>query len=441
MIGRMKLAVIGGGGFRVPQVYRALLSDVSLVSEIALYDPSAERLAVMQAVLAQQAHGVADAPRVTSTAELSTALTGARFVFSAIRIGGLAGRTQDERVALRLGVLGQETTGPGGIAYGLRTIPVAMQIAEQVKTWCPDAYLVNFTNPAGMITEAMQRVLGDRVIGICDTPTGLVRRVAAAVGRDVQPDYIGLNHLGWLRRALVDGIDVLPRLLADGARLARLEEAAIFGVPWLQALGCIPNEYLYYYYFTRDAISSIVSGGATRGEFVQQQQLAFYRAAAAAPDDALAGWQRTVDERSAGYLAEAKGEAVEQASTDGYEQVARAVMAAIARDEPARIILNVRNKGAVAGLDSSAVVEVPTLVDAGGVHPLSTSAPDLHQLGLMQQVKAVERLTIEAAESGSPDAALQAFALHPLVDSVTVARELLRGYIEAIPEVAAALSR
>jgi 6-phospho-beta-glucosidase len=440
----MKLAILGGGGFRVPQVYRAVLGDrgTPRVTDVALYDPAPDRLAVMQSVLAQQAAGIDGAPRVTSTADLPTALEDAQFVFSAIRVGGLQGRTNDERIALRLGVLGQETTGPGGIAYGLRTIPVAMQIAEAVKACCPDAYVINFTNPAGMITEAMQRVLGDRVVGICDTPSGLVRRVGVALGvSDVQPDYIGLNHLGWLRAARVDGEDVLPALLADEARLAGLEEADIFGVPWLQTLGCIPNEYLYYYYFTRDAIRSILDGGSTRGEFLQQQQPDFYRAAAATPTEALQLWQRTVDERSALYMAEAKGQPVDltQPQTDGYEQVALAVMAAIARDEPARIILNVRNNGAVAGLDEDAVVELPTLVDRDGVHPQPASTPDLHQIGLIQQVKAVERLTIEAATTGSPDTALEAFALHPLVDSVTVARELLRGYVEAIPEVAAAL--
>jgi len=442
----MKLAILGGGGFRVPQVYRALLGDKGTprVTEVALYDPAPDRLAVVESVLAQQAAGVDDAPRVTPTSDLAPALDGAQFVFSAIRVGGLVGRTQDERVALRLGVLGQETTGPGGIAYGLRTIPVAMEVAAQVAARCPDAYVINFTNPAGLITEAMQRVLGDRVIGICDTPGGLVRRIGVDLGLDparLQPDYVGLNHLGWLRRVLVDGSDVLPGLLADGPRLAGLEEAAIFGIPWLRALGCIPNEYLYYYYFTRDAIRSIVSGGPTRGEFLLHQQPDFYRAAAASPSDALALWQRTLDQRSALYMAEAKGGAVgtEQPQTDGYEQVALSVMAAIARDEPAQIILNARNGSALPGLDADAVVELPTVIDRLGVHPLPASTPDLHQLGLMQQVKAVERLTIEAATTGSPDAALEAFALHPLVDSVSVARDLLNGYIDAIPEVATVL--
>jgi 6-phospho-beta-glucosidase len=444
----VKLAIVGGGGFRVPQLYRALLADrgTPRVTSVALYDPVAERLAVVRSVLARQARGVLRAPRVSSTSNLAEALDGAQFVFSAIRVGGLAGRTHDERVALRLGVLGQETVGAGGIAYGLRTVPVAMRIAEQVKACCPDAYVVNFTNPAGLITEAMQRVLGDRVIGVCDTPTALLRRIGVALGTDpgrVRPDYVGLNHLGWMRGATVDGVDEMPGLLADEGRLTGLDEAAIFGVSWLQALGCVPNEYLYYYYFTRDAIRSIVSGGTTRGEFLQQQQPAFYRAAAAAPDDALALWLRTVDDRGASYMAEAKRGRVdlEPARTEGYEQVALAVMAAIARDEPTRIILNVRNGSAVGGLDPSAVVEVPATVDRHGARPVPAAAPDPHQTGLMQQVKAVERLTIEAAITGSPDAALRAFALHPLVDSVSVARDLLRGYVEAIPEVAAVLQR
>jgi len=446
MVHKMKLAILGGGGFRVPLVYRALLGDQGTprVTEVALYDLAPDRLAVVESVLAQQAAGVDGAPRVTPTSDLAAALDGARFVFSAIRVGGLVGRTQDERVALRLGVLGQETTGPGGIAYALRTVPVAMRVAAAVAACCPDAYVLNFTNPAGLITEAMQRVLGDRVVGICDTPGGLARRIGVALGLDparLQPDYVGLNHLGWLRRVLVDGSDVLAGLLASDSGLAELEEAAIFGVPWLQGLGCIPNEYLYYYYFTRDAIRSIVSGGATRGEFLLQQQPSFYRAAAAAPGDALALWQRTVDERSALYMAEAKGGPVDvqQPQTDGYEQVALSVMAAIARDEPAQMILNVRNGSALPGLDADAVVELPATVDRFGVHPLATSTPDLHQLGLMQQVKAVERLTIEAATTGSRDAALKAFALHPLVDSVSVARDLLNGYVDAIPEVAAVL--
>lgn len=473
----MKLAILGGGGFRVPLVYRALVHDSSQfrlrgttaapplapaaraaspgstgparVDEVSLYDPSRQRLDVITAVLAQLAAGHLDAPLVSATTELDRVLEGADFVFSAIRVGGLVGRTKDERVALDLGVLGQETTGPGGLAYGLRTIPVVQGIAERVRAVAPDAFFINFTNPAGMITEALQRVLGERVIGICDTPGGLGRRSAAALGLDdsrMQVDYVGLNHLGWLRRLIVDGRDRLPELLADETVLAGLEEGGIFGPSWLRTLGVIPNEYLYYYYFNRDVVRTILDAPSTRGEFLIRQQGDFYESASDEPDRALELWRRTLLERRALYMAEAKGKADDRpddADTDepelaeegGYEQVALAVMAAIARNERSTIILNVRNNGTVAGLDDDAVVEVPALVDANGAHPLSTSPPDLHQLGLMQQMKAVDRQVIEAATTGSPDAALRAFALHPLVDSVSVARELLAGYRAAFPEI------
>jgi 6-phospho-beta-glucosidase len=443
----VKLAILGGGGFRVPLVYRALLGGKGdpRVTDVVLYDPSGERLAVISSVLAQQAAGSPDAPSVRATTDLADALDGAHFVFSAIRVGGLSGRTLDERIALRHGVLGQETTGAGGIAYGLRTIPIALRIASRVAESCPDAYVINFTNPAGMITEAMQGVLGERVIGICDTPGGLGRRLGAALGVDatrLQLDYVGLNHLGWMRRVLLDGHDLLPGLLADD-RVAALDEAAIFGVPWLRSLGCIPNEYLYYYDFARDAIASILGQDSTRGEFLLRQQLDFYAAAAATPGQAFDLWQRASDERSALYMAEAKHGRAEPDPLPGagYEQVALAVMTAIARDEPSTIILNVRNGSALPGLDADAVVELPTVVDAAGARPLPARAPDLYQLGLMQQVKAVERFTIEAALTGSADAALKAFALHPLVDSVTTARKLLSEYVAEIPEVADALTR
>jgi 6-phospho-beta-glucosidase len=446
----VKLAILGGGGFRVPLVYGALLRDTGTpaVDVVALYDRSAQRLSVMSAVLAQLGATRTDPPRVEITTELDVALEGAAFVFSAIRVGGLAGRIRDERVALDLGVLGQETTGPGGVAYGLRTIPEAVRIAERVQVVAPQAYVMNFTNPAGMITEAMQGVLGERVVGICDTPGNLVHRCAAALGVDsstMRADYVGLNHLGWLRGLRgADGRERLPALLADDQALSALEEGAIFGPEWLRALGAIPNEYLYYFSFTRDAVRSILDQPATRGEFLAGQQAEFYAEAGREPDRALDLWRQTIAEREALYMAEAKGqtgeapppEQPEARPPSGYEGVALAVMAALARDEESTIILDVRNGSTVAGLDADAVIEVPTLVDGSGTHPLSVSPPDLHQMGLMQQVKAVERLTIEAATTGSPDAALKAFALHPLVDSVNVARDLLRGYADAFPEIA-----
>ncbi len=451
----MKLSILGGGGFRTPYVYQALLRETGSprVDEVALYDINADRLASMTRILSQLGEPFPDAPTLRPTTRLDEAVAGSDFVFAAIRVGDLPARCCDERVALDLGVLGQETTGPGGLAYALRTVPTMIAIADRVRELAPRAYVLNFTNPAGIITEAMQSVLGDRVLGICDTPSGLGRRAAAVLGLDhnrVRMDYVGLNHLGWMRRLFYDGVDVLPDLLADDDRLGRLEEGLVFGRDWLRTLGCVPNEYLYYYYFTRDAIAGILRSKETRGEFLLRTQRKFFEQVAGDRGRAVDIWRETVAERSASYMAEAKGgeqgsprhsrEPEVDPSHQGYAGVALAVMNAISRNERATMILNVRNGTTMAGLPDDAIVEVPTTVDANGVQPLSVAPPDLHQLGLMQQVKAVERHTITAATTGDRDEALKAFALHPLVDSVTIGRQLLDGYIERIPEVADVLA-
>ncbi|MFJ3380190.1 6-phospho-beta-glucosidase [Curtobacterium sp. NPDC090217] len=452
----MKLCILGGGGFRTPYVYQALLRDTGSprVDEVALYDVDEVRLHAMVAILTELAAAFPDAPVLKPTTDLHRAVEGSDYVFAALRVGGLEGRRCDEHVALDLNVLGQETTGPGGLAYAIRTVPVMVEAAKVIRDLAPNAYVMNFTNPAGIITEAMQSVLGDRVLGICDTPSGLGRRVAGMLGLDhtrVQMDYVGLNHLGWMRRVMYDGRDVLPELMADDERLGAMEEGHVFGLDWIRSLGAIPNEYLFYYYFNRDAVRSIVGSGKTRGDFLAESQSAFYDRASAAGGGVAELWRETVERRSASYMAEAKGgtqdepldpkERETDPSHQGYAGVALGVMAAISRNERQTMILNVRNNGTIAGLPRDAVVEVPTMVDANGVHPMTADQPDLHQIGLMSQVKAVERHTIRAALTGSKDEALKAFALHPLVDSVSVARDLVRGYVDRIPEVAAVLTR
>ncbi|MFF7416209.1 6-phospho-beta-glucosidase [Streptomyces smyrnaeus] len=439
----MRLTVLGGGGFRVPLVHRALLDDAQdpgstgRRTELVLHDTDPGRLAAISAVLAEQAaRRPGPAPAVRTTTDLDEALAGTDFVFSAIRVGGLAGRVRDEQLPLAEGLLGQETVGAGGVLYGLRTVPVATHIAERVAALAPQAWVINFTNPAGMVTEAMSRVLGDRVIGICDSPVGLCRRAARAVGADpdrADYDYVGLNHLGWLRRIVVDGTDRMPALLDDAAALESFEEGKLFGAEWLRALGALPNEYLHYYYHHREALSAIREADATRGEFLARQQEGFYAKLAdgAGTGSAFQAWDATRREREETYMAESReasgGWQRDSCDLDGggYDRVALALMRAIARNERTTLILNVRNRQAVPGIDADAVVEVPCLVDAGGARPLATGpvAPD--QLGLMLQLKAVERSTIEAAAEHSREAALRALALHPLVDSVHAARRLL----------------
>ncbi|MEU2244480.1 6-phospho-beta-glucosidase [Streptomyces sp. NPDC018338] len=435
----MKLTILGGGGFRVPLVYGALLGDHAegRVTHVTLYDLDEGRLSAIARVLVEQGEGVPDAPVVTATTDLDEALRGADFVFSAIRVGGLEGRAADERIALAEGVLGQETVGAGGIAYGLRTVPVAEHIARKVAQLAPDAWVINFTNPAGLVTEAMSRILGDRVVGICDSPVGLGRRVARILGANPDEawiDYVGLNHLGWLRGLRIDGRDELPRLLADEEALGSFEEGRLFGPEWLRSLGAVPNEYLHYYYFNREAVHAYRTAERTRGAYLRDQQAGFYEEMGKPDTPALDTWHRTLADREATYMA-ANREAAgigerdeEDLESGGYEKVALALMRAVARNERATLILNVRNGSTLAALDADAVIEVPCFVDANGAHPVSVAPLPYHAVGLVTAVKAVEREVLAAVESGSRATAVKAFALHPLVDSVSVARRLVENY-------------
>jgi 6-phospho-beta-glucosidase len=440
----MRLTILGGGGFRVPLVYRALLDDhrAGRVTRVTLHDVDASRLTVIARVLADQAAGVPDAPEVAVTTDLDTALAGADFIFSAIRVGGLDGRVADEQVALAEGVIGQETVGAGGISYGLRTIPVMAEVARRAAELAPDAWVINFTNPAGMVTEAMSPYLGDRVIGICDSPVGLGRRVATALGVDpgrARLDYVGLNHLGWLRGVYVAGHDLLPRLLSDPGALTSFEEGRLFGADWLGTLGAIPNEYLHYYYFTRQTLAAARGAARTRGAFLREQQDGFYQRLAAGDGPAFAAWDKARLEREVTYGAESReaASAGDRDSCDlesgGYEQVALALMRAIAHDERTMLILNVRNRGTLDVLDAEAVIEAPCFVDANGPRPLTADPLPGHAAGLVCAVKAVERDVIAAAGRGSRALAVRALATHPLVDSVPVARRLLDAYQSRIP--------
>jgi 6-phospho-beta-glucosidase len=450
---RMRLVVLGGGGFRVPLLHRALVADAAagrgIVNELVLADTDHTRLAAVSAVLDHQQAAVGDAPiSIRTTTDLDQALSGAEIVFFAIRVGGISGRIVDEQVARRHGVIGQETVGAGGISYALRTIPVVQRIAERIAATAPAAWVVNFTNPAGVVTEVMSRILGERVIGICDSPAGLCRRAARAAGVDpenVQYDYVGLNHLGWLRAMRVDGVDRLPELLADAVTLESFEEGALFGASWLQALGAIPNEYLHFYYFARDVFAA--GDGPGRGEVLLGQQEEFYRTAPGRPETAYETWSAALRDREQTYLTEnrravaAGPRATADVDGGGYAAVALAVMRALVRDVPARLIVNVRNRGAITGLADESVVEVPCLVDGAGARPYRAAPLTGHQAGLMHAVKACEVETIIAACTGSRRAALRAFAWHPLVDSVIVARRLLDAYLAAVPGLADILHR
>ncbi len=454
----VRVAILGGGGFRVPLIARQLAASGLAVSRLVLYDTDPGRLAVIADVLAGDAC-TCSLP-VSSVTALDAALRNADVIFSALRPGGLDGRVSDERTALTLGVLGQETVGAGGLASAARTVPVVDAIARRIAELAPGAWVISMTNPAGIVTEVMAAALGPRVVGVCDSPANLLRRACAACGVDPGPslgtvtdhadaDYLGINHLGWLRSLRAHGTDLLPALLDDPERLHLTEEGRLFGADLLRSLGTIPNEYLYWYYANHEALRDVLAAGRTRGEHVRDRQRAFYAAAALAPPTAARLWQAADDERNRSYFAELRtgGRAGDRDEADlaagGYESVAIALASALCGGPAARLILNVRNGNTVPAMTPDTVIEVPCRVDAAGAVPLPVSAPSAHELGLMCQVRACERdiadaaLITAAGRAGLDGAARagglaqRAFASHPLVGSLDAARSLAAAALSA----------
>jgi 6-phospho-beta-glucosidase len=476
----VRVTILGGGGFRVPLIARQVAASGLPVSQVVLYDTDPGRLAVIAGVLAGDPL-IAAAARpgtlpVITTTSLDEAVRDANVIFAALRPGGLDGRVGDERAALALGVLGQETVGAGGLASAARTVPVVDAIARRIAELAPDAWVISMTNPAGIVTEVMAATLGPRVIGVCDSPVGLIRRACAAAGVDPGPslgavtdrvdaDYLGINHLGWLRGLRTAGADdLLPGLLRDPDRLRLTEEGRLFGPDVLRSLGTLPNEYLYWYYANSEALRDVLAAGRTRGEHVRERQRAFYAAAAAlstttgstatgstttgstttGPAEAARLWQAANAERNRSYFAELRtgeraGERDEaDVAAGGYESVAVALASALTGGPAARLILNVRNGDTVPALAPDTVIEVPCQVAAGGPVPLPVSPPSAHELGLMAAVRACERDIADAAlliantgpharedTAARADAlALRAFASHPLVGSLHAARSL-----------------
>lgn len=446
----MRLAIIGGGGFRVPLVVRALVNDPDAgIEQVHLVDTEATRLQQVTRVCAEL-EGASDGPSVHAHAvpdltvpSLREALSGIDVVFVAIRVGGLAGRALDERIPLRHGVIGQETVGAGGLSYALRTLPVMTQLATSIATLAPQAWTINFTNPAGIITQAITEPLAERVVGICDSPVGLVRRAANAVGAGpddaVRFDYLGLNHLGWLQRLEVNGIDRLPGLVADAERLASFEEGRLFGPELIGRLGLLPNEYLHHFYFADQDLAAFTSAAQhqTRAEQIMAQQQDFYGAGSAS---GLQDWERARLAREQTYMEANRSTSggferdAEDLSGGGYDQMALALMRALtstdASDHGTVMVVNRPNRTRVLELDQTDVIEAPCLVAPGRIDPLPVVALPSEPMQLVRTIKHTEHLVIQAARQQSRALAIDAFASHPLVGP-SVAPALVDDLVEA----------
>lgn len=426
----MKLAIIGGAGVRVPLLVNGLIGRGLPFTEIALFDPDRARLDVI-ARLAAARTGRAS---VTLHDTVGDCVAAADFVVTSIRVGGLAARQHDETVSLARGVIGQETVGPGGFAMGVRTVPILNAYVREIAERAPSACVINFSNPVGLVTQAMHRAApGLRIVGICDTPTELFAEIAHALevpAADCSFDYVGLNHLGWVRDVHRSGESLLSPAWHDRAVLGRIYSRPLFDADYLAALRLLPTEYVYYYTFPARAVANIRAAGTNRGEVVSRLTDQLFADLASSPADPVKVYERYLEVRSASYMQIESGQPAPKppspwAELTGYDRIAFDVMHAIVHDTGAVIPLNVSNDGNIPELAADDVIEVPCAVGAGEFRPRHVGALPPQVRDLVVDVKGYERHTIAAAETMTQDALVDALASHPLVPSRDLAASLV----------------
>lgn len=425
----MKLTIIGGGGVRVPLLVNGLVQSDLPIDEIALFDVDRER----QSAIAPLAGHFAGRARLRVETTVEAAVEGAAFVFTSIRVGGIARRARDEQIALAHGLVGQETVGPAGFAMAMRTIPPLVAYGREIARRAPNAWIINFTNPVGIVTQAVTTSTGARIIGICDTPTELFEEIAYALAVPAQEcvfDYFGLNHLGWVREVFHDGRPQLERLWSAPAALASLYRAPLFDVAQLQATRLLPTEYVYYYERPAEAIANMLKAGRSRGVEIAALNRQLFADLGDAAKDPVAEYERYLAARSAGYMQIESGAAAPLppspwAALTGYDKIALQTVRAIHFDQQAILPLNVPNDGSIDGLERGDIVEVPCTVGRSGARPRRSGRMPDAAAALVGQVKEYERMTVAAALQGKRSQAVEALARNPLVPNADLAARMV----------------
>lgn len=417
----LKIATIGGGSSYTPELIEGFIKryDSLPVKDIYLVDieEGREKLETVAALARRMIQKSGVDITVHTTLDRQEALRGADFVTTQFRVGLMEARIRDEKIPLRYDLIGQETTGAGGFANAIRTIPVTLDICHDMEKLCPNAWLINFTNPSGIVTEAVLNHTSIKAIGLCNVPIGMQNDFAELLGvpaKRVTVDFLGINHLLWGRNVTLDGKDVsdqvAEKLLAHGKKetLKNIPEID-YDPAFLRSLGLFPISYLKYYYLKDEMLEQCKKDAATvgtRGEVVKKIEKALfdlYR------DPKLNVKPKQLAERGGAH----------------YSDAACSLIDSIYNNRGDVQTVNILNNGANLDLPDNAVIERNCVIDGQGAHPINIGHVPLKIRGLLQVVKAYEQLTVKAGVFGDHDAALQALTIHPLVNSSTCAIKVL----------------
>lgn len=426
----MKLVIIGGASAYTPDIIDGLLREQKVFAgwELALHDVDTANLEVIARLARGMVRAAGADLTVTATSDRQQAISGAQFILTQPRVGGLKHRALDERIPLKYGVIGQETLGPGGLSFAWRTIPLILDIVADVQKLAPEAWIVNYANPAGMVTEAVLRKYpAARFIGLCDMPTGVQWAIGKLLRVDfhrIGLDYAGINHGGWSRRVLLDGQDVMPRLKRWGAVLGAAagllpltEETGTLRL--FREHGMVPDPYLRYYYYKDRILKKLLSAAKTRAEVLMERLpllYGHYEAAGAADKPALTMHR----------------------GHQSHSDLASQVIASMATGRRTRFVIQQRNGGAVPNLPADEAAQFPAWVDGNGWEPIDVPSIAEPLAPLIQQVKAAESVNVTAALEGDAHLAVEAAAMNPLVPrrqvAETIVNELLKAHRDYLPQ-------
>lgn len=425
----LNVSILGGGSAYTPGLVEDFIrqkKDIP-VSKLVLMDIDQRKLEIVGSYVDMMLKTHLPDCELVLTTHRETAILGMDFIICQIRVGGLTGRHIDEYIPMKYGVIGQETTGPGGFSMALRTIPVMVEIAREIEEKNPSAWLINYTNPTGMVAEAVGKTSNIKHAAICDEPMVLQESLASFLNvspGDLFFDYFGLNHLSWARRVFLQGEDVLPKVRKALKHTDFHAVESLFGEELLkdpkvktelvntlrifEESGMMPSPYLQYYWFTDEISKEQAQIGITRAQQVMEMEKRI-----------LAEYEDALEHGRQPYL---------QRGGKWHADMMVGIVGAIANDTRSVYIVNVPNHGALPDIPYDKVVEVTSLVDASGPHPLAMGKMPAKIRGLIQSVAAYEELTVQAALEGSYEIALDALSCHPLVPSRKVAKSILDEY-------------
>lgn len=415
----LKIATIGGGSSYTPELIEGFINRISTlpVSDIYLVDieEGKEKLEIVAGLAERMVKRAGVNIKIQPTLNRREAIEGADFVTTQFRVGLLDARARDERIPLKYGCIGQETTGAGGFAKALRTIPVILDICRDIEELSPDAWLINFTNPSGIITETVLKHTKVKCIGLCNVPITMRYGIADVLGVEadrIYIEYVGLNHLVWGRRVYLDGKDI-TEMLIEGIANRDLPEFP-YEKEFLKSLKMIPCPYHRYYYNTDEMLKEeleAAEGEGTRAEVVKKIE-------------------KDLFEKYKDTNLDVKPEELSKRGGAHYSEAACMLIESIYTDKKDIQPVNTLNNGAISDLPDNVVIETNCVIDSQGAHPINIGHIPQEIRGLIQVVKAYEELTIEAGVYGDYDRALQALAIHPLVKSAKKARMILEDILK-----------